>query len=56
MRKSRTAQRDELKESTLGILREFDGWFLPATMDEVGREFLLFLKWVDDNDYEIVKK
>jgi len=56
MRKSRTAQRDELKESTLGILREFDDWFLPATMDEVGREFLLFLKWVDDNDYEIVKK
>ena len=56
MRKSRTAQRDELRESTLGILREFDDWFLPATMDEVGREFLLFLKWVDDNDYEIVKK
>ena len=56
MRKSRTAQRDELGESTLGIHREFDDWFLPATMDEVGREFLLFLKWVDDNDYEIVKK
>ena len=55
MRKSRTAQRDELKESTLGILREFDGWFLPATMDEVGREFLLFLKWLDDNDYVIIK-
>ena len=56
MRKSRVVQRDELKVSTLRILKEFDGWFLPATMDEAGREFLLFLKWLDDNDYEIVKK
>jgi len=55
MRKSRAAQRDELKDSTLGILREFDDWFLPATMDEVGREFLLFLKWLDTNGYEIIK-
>ena len=56
MKKSRVVQRDELREDTLRILREFDEWFLPATMEEMGRQFIMFLKWLDDNDYEIVKK
>ena len=53
MEKSRIVQRDELGEDTLRVLREFDNWFLPATVEEVGREFAIFLKWLEDNEYRI---
>jgi hypothetical protein len=54
MKKSRVVQRDELGEWTLRILNEFDEWFLPATIEEVGREFFMFLKWLDKNGYVII--
>lgn len=53
MKKSRVVQRDELGESTLKILNEFDKWFFPATVEEVGHEFLMFLKWLGKNGYVI---
>ena len=53
MKKSRVVQRDELGESTLKILNEFDEWFLPATIEEVGHEFFMFLKWLEKNGYVI---
>jgi len=53
MQKSRVVQRDELGEDMLRILREFDEWFLPATIEEVGREFTMFLKWLEDSGYKI---
>ncbi|KKL74865.1 hypothetical protein LCGC14_2060590 [marine sediment metagenome] len=56
MKGSRVVTRDELGESTLGILREFDEWFLPATMEEVGHEFIMFLKWIENNGYVIRKE
>ena len=55
MRKSRIAYREDLGEDMSRILKEFTEWFLPATMKEVGCEFVMFLKWLEDNDYSIVK-
>ncbi len=54
MKKSRVVKRDGLNEDTLKVLREFTEWFLPATMDEIGNEFLMFLKWLEKNEYMIV--
>lgn len=54
MKKSRIVQRDELEEWTLEVLREFEGWFLPATVEEVGGEFMVFLKWLEKNGYIII--
>jgi len=48
-------KREDLEEDTLGVLREFDEWFLPATMEEIGREFIIFLKWLEKSDYKIVR-
>lgn len=56
MKKSRIVQRDELGEGTLEVLREFEGWFLPATIEEVGGEFIIFLKWLEKNGYVIESK
>ena len=53
MKKSRVVQRDELGESTLRILNEFDEWFLPATIEEADQEFFIFLKWLGKNGYVI---
>jgi hypothetical protein len=55
MEKSRVVRRDELGEDSLRILREFDEWFLPATMEEAGNQHLMFLKWLEDNGYKIVR-
>lgn len=55
MKKSRVVQRDELGEETLEILKEFEEWFLPATVEEVGHEFFMFLKWLGDSGYIIVR-
>ena len=54
-RKPRIAEREDLREDTSRILKEFSEWFLPATMEEVGCEFVMFLKWLEDNNYDIVK-
>lgn len=56
MKKSRVVSRDELGEDTLRVLKEFEGWFLPATAEEVGKEFFMFLKWLEKNDYKLVSK
>ena len=57
MSKKRTiTRRDDLGEDTLVVLREFEGWFFPATMEEVGQEFPMFLKWLGDNGYVITKE
>lgn len=56
MKKTRVVQRDELGEDTLKVLREFDEWFLPATMKEIGNEFFMFLKWLEKNGYMITKE
>ena len=56
MKKSRIAYREDLGEDMSRILKEFTEWFLPATMEEVGHEFIMFLKWLEDNNYNIVKK
>ncbi len=55
MKKSRVVQREELGESMLMILEEFDCWFYPATTEEVGRKFNMFLKWLENNEYVITK-
>ena len=56
MIKSRIVQRDELGEYTLEILKEFYEWFFPTTVEEMGHEFLMFLKWLEKNGYMIVKE
>jgi len=55
IKKSRVVQRDELGESTLKLIDEFTEWFFPATAEEVGREFIIFLKWLEKNGYEIIR-
>lgn len=55
MKKSRVVRRDELGEWTLEILKEFEGWFYPASVEESGRIFFMFLKWLEKNGYEIVR-
>ena len=52
MKKSRVVKRDGLGEETLEILREFDEWFLPATIEEMGNELLMFLKWREKREVE----
>lgn len=50
----RETRRVDLGENTLGILREFDRWFLPASIEDVGGEFLIFLKWLEKKGYVII--
>lgn len=56
MKKTRVVQRDELGEDTLKVLKEFSEWFFPATMEEMGHEFYMFLKWLEDNNYIICSR
>ena len=49
----REAKREDLSEDTLKVYREFQDWFLPATAEDVGREFIIFLHWLDKKDYVI---
>jgi hypothetical protein len=55
MKKSRVVRRDELGEGVLEILGKFEDWFYPATVEESGRIFFMFLKWLEKNGYVIVK-
>lgn len=56
MHPTRKATREDLREGTLSVLREFDEWFLPATVRDMGREFIIFLKWLDERGYVITKE
>lgn len=55
MGNARKVSREDLDSDIREILRQFEKWFFPASVHDVGNEFIIFLAWLYRNNYAIIK-